>query len=144
MSTLFLTLFLAALSAGAAEDKIVKVLPFFVDQQGRIAQSPSLFDRDAYQAELREHPAAVSALRYDILCRASSPLKLRLELRGSGTNSVPQIQTLEADIPAGSLGNWTQINVAGADYQTIGKVLAWHATLWNGTNQVSEQKSFLW
>ena len=45
----------AAHAADAVTGKIVKVLPFFLDQQGRDAVSPSLFDRDAYQAFLREH-----------------------------------------------------------------------------------------
>jgi len=39
-----------ARGADAVTGQVVKVLPFLMDQQGRIAVSPSLFDRDAYQA----------------------------------------------------------------------------------------------
>jgi len=48
------------LAADAVTGKVVKVLPFFLDAQGRIAKSPSLFDRDVYQAYLREHTNEVS------------------------------------------------------------------------------------
>ena len=36
-----------------------------------IAKSPSLFDRDAYQAYLREHTNEVSAMRFDIQWQAA-------------------------------------------------------------------------
>ncbi len=42
-----------AWSATAAPAKVIKVLPHFLDQKGRHALSPSLYDRDAYQAHLR-------------------------------------------------------------------------------------------
>jgi hypothetical protein len=40
-------------AAPAKPAKIVKVLPHYVDLEGRIALAPSLFERDAYQAVLR-------------------------------------------------------------------------------------------
>ena len=136
-------IFLATfISAHAAE--VVKVLPFFLDTDGRIAKSPSLFDRDAYQAYLRAHTNDVSGLRYDVQCRTDEKAKLRLELRGIGEGSKPKIKILEAEVAAGSFNNWTEIKFTGDDYKNFGAVTAWRVTLWSGDKQLSEQKSFLW
>ena len=136
-------IFLATfISAHAAE--VVKVLPFFLDTDGRIAKSPSLFDRDAYQAYLRAHTNDVSGLRYDVQCRTEEKAKLRLELRGIGEGSKPKIKILEAEVAAGSFNNWTEIKLIGDDYKNFGAVTAWRVTLWSGDKQLSEQKSFLW
>src|SRR5262245_7382197 len=79
-----LTVALVAMSAGAAPARIIKVLPQFLDLEGRHALSPSLYDRDAYQAELRAHPEKVSGLRFAVQWNTGmdSTLKLRIELRG--------------------------------------------------------------
>ena len=132
------------LSTHAAEGKIVKVLPFFLDHAGQIAKSPSLFDRDAYQAYLRAHTNEVSGLRYDVQCKADEKLKLRLELRSTGTDSKPKIKTIESAVASGSFNNWTEVKFTGDDYKNFGAIVAWRATLWNGDKQLSEQKSFLW
>jgi len=69
--------------AAAATGKVIKVLPQFLDQKGRAAKSPSLFDRDAYQAWLRDHPKERSGIRYAVQWRAREPygsVKLRLEV----------------------------------------------------------------
>jgi hypothetical protein len=135
-------------AADVVTGKIVKVLPLFLDQQGRDATSPSLFDRDAYQAFLREHTNAVSALRFDVLWKAvKSPeakIKIWVELRGVGTNSVPKLKTLEVDAVPGTFRKWTEIPLAGADYKNFGAVVAWRVTLWNGGRMLAEEKSFLW
>jgi hypothetical protein len=148
---IFLVL-LGLISAGHAADaltgKIVKVLPFFLDLQGRDSTSPSLFDRDAYQAYLREHAGEVSALRYDVLWKAAKTpdekIKIRVELRGVGVGSVPKLKTLEADVVPGTSRQWTALPFAGEDYKNFGAVVAWRVTLWNGDQQLGEQKSFLW
>ena len=49
-----------------ATGRVIKVLPHFLDLQGRAALSPSLYDRDAYQAVLRDHPEKRSGLRFDM------------------------------------------------------------------------------
>src|SRR5439155_1231097 len=49
-------LMLLALPLRGAEAKIYKVLPTFIDKEGRHSLSPSLYERDAYQAQLRKHP----------------------------------------------------------------------------------------
>ena len=48
----------------AASAKIIKVLPHLLDRDGRHTLSPSLYERDAYQAILRAHPIQRSALRF--------------------------------------------------------------------------------
>lgn len=138
----------AAPAADSVTGKIVKVLPFFLDRQGRDAKSPSLFDRDAYQAYLREHTNEVSAIRFDVLWKAvKSPdekIKIRVEVRGVGADSVPKLKTLEVDAVPGTFRKWTEIPLAGEDYKNFGAVVAWRVTLWNGGRLLGEQKSFLW
>jgi len=138
----------AAARGDGVTGRVVKVLPFLVDQQGRVATSPSLYDRDAYQAYLREHTTNVTAMRIDVLWKATkapeAKLKLAVELRGMTTNSVPRLTTLETNVAPGRFRQWTAMPLAGADYKDFGKVVAWRVTLWNGPELLSEQKSFLW
>jgi hypothetical protein len=145
---LSLGLFVTARAADAVAGKVVKVLPFLVDQQGRIAKSPSLFDRDAYQAYLRAHPNLVSGIRYDVLWSAKnageSKLKLRIELRGLDTSKLPKFKTLETEVKPGFFRQWTELTLSGEEFKNFGSVTAWRATLWDGDRQVAEQKSFLW
>src|SRR5579864_480172 len=95
-------LFVTAHAADPVSGRVIKVLPFFLDQQGHIATSPSLYDRDAYQAELREHTNLVSGLRYDVLWSAKNAdgtkLKLRVELRGVDAKNQPKFKTLETEV----------------------------------------------
>ena len=138
----------ASHAADAVTGRVIKVLPFFVDQQGRIAVSPSLFDRDAYQAHLRDHTNEISAIRYDILWTATkSPeekLTVAVELRGAGTNGVPKVKTLAASVTPGTYRQWTKLPLAGDDFKDFGAVVAWHVTLSDGSRVLGEQKSFLW
>lgn len=48
---------LRAFASETVSGRVIKVLPLFLDTNGVDAISPSLFDRDAYQAELRKHPS---------------------------------------------------------------------------------------
>lgn len=145
-------LLLGSLVVGAAAEtpvgRVVKVLPLFLDQQGQDSLTPSLYDRDAYQVQLREHPGQRSALRVDILWHAAhtggAPLKLRVELRGIGTNSLPQQITLEQPVTTGFFRQWTSLTLGGDDYRKFSDVTAWRTTLWSGDQKLSEQKSFLW
>jgi len=138
----------AAHAADAVTGRVVKVLPFLMDKQGRIAPSPSLFDRDAYQAYLRDHTNLVSAVRFDVLWEAAKApaeeIKLAVELRGIGSNSVPVLKTMETNVVPGNFRKWTAIPLAGEDYKDFGRVVAWRVTLWNGGQKLDEQKSFLW
>src|SRR5437868_15260401 len=73
-----------ASSSWSASGKVMKVLPHFLDLEGRNALNPSLYERDAYQAQLRRNPKERSGLRFDIQwkSREVTPLKLRVEMRG--------------------------------------------------------------
>src|ERR1043166_7798175 len=87
------------LAAQAATGRVIKVLPHFLDLQGRHTLTPSLFDRDAYQAVLRQHPEQRSALRFDIEWKskgsADSRFKIRAEVRGVARENLPVEFTLE-------------------------------------------------
>ncbi len=157
MRRLLMTLLLlGSLSAVVAADtapaapsgSVVKVLPLRLDLKGHDAVSPSLFDRDAYQVFLREHTNEVSGVRYDILWSASNTatnkLKLRLELRGYDTNSLPRATTLEQTVTPHFFRHWTSLAMGGDDYKNFGDATAWRATLWSGDKMIGEQKSFLW
>ena len=135
-------------AADAADAKIIKVLPHFLDLQGRHTLSPSLYERDAYQLQLRQHPEQRSAVRFDIHWRAPvtdpARIKLRVEVRGSLAH---QGQPLVLEAPGKSrswLGRWTEIRLEGGEFQNLGDVVAWRATLWDGEKQLAEQTSFLW
>ena len=143
-----LGVFTAARAADAVSGRVVKVLPFFLDQQGRNAKSPSLYDRDAYQAWLIQHTNQISAMRYDVWWKAmpapDAKIKIALELRGIGTNSLPKLTTLETNVVPGKYRQWTSIPLAGGDYENTGRVVAWRVRLWNDSQLLGEQKSFLW
>lgn len=143
-----LGLLAAARAEDAATGRVIKVLPFFLDLQGHIAKSPSLFDRDAYQAYLRQHTNEISGIRYDVLwsgkTAGDAKLKVRVELRGVDADGKPQVKTLEAEVKPGYFRQWTNLSLTGDDYKTFGAVVAWRATIWDGDKQLGEQKSFLW
>jgi hypothetical protein len=132
-----------------ATGRVIKVLPHFLDLKGRAALSPSLYDRDAYQASLRDHPEKRSGIRFDMQWKTKgtlwSDLKLRVELRGVAQGESPKQMILEQDLQAGGwFSRWTSMTLAGEEYKTIGEVTAWRVTLWEGTDLLGEQKSFLW
>jgi len=136
----------ASFSAQAASPKLIKILPQFLDQQGRHAVSPSLFDRDAYQARLRRQPEQRAGLRFAIQWKGprSTSLKVRVELRGAH-EMTPTTAVLEGTLGHGGLfSHWSELSLAGDDYKKFGDLVAWRATLWDGSQQVAERKSFLW
>ncbi len=147
---LCLLTFLAwAPGALAGTGRIIKVLPQFLDQKGRHSLSPSLYDRDAYQAILRKDPNKRSGMRYCIQWKAKQPiyetLTLRLELRGIAEGRLPRQMSMERAVTTtGWLGKWTVLTLSGDDYMRFGQVTAWRVTLWEGSQLLSEQKSFLW
>ena len=153
MRRLLVILFLlGSLSATFASDavggRVIKVLPLLLDRKGRDAVSPSLFDRDAYQARLRQHTNEISAIRFDVLWKASNAggvkLKLRVELRGVGAGGLPRQVTLQQSVTPGFFRRWTSLPLVGADYKNFGELVAWRATLWSDDRLLGEQKSFLW
>jgi hypothetical protein len=139
---------LGALPAGAAIGKVNKVLPHFLDTNGRHSLSPSLFDRDAYQAKLRQQPELCSGVRFDIHWRVRSVkgggFKLKVEMRGNARGDLPLLKTLEQEVKGGVSARWTGIKFGGDEFKQFGEITAWRVTLWDGDELLGEQKSFLW
>ena len=135
-----------ALPTEAATARIIKVLPHLLDREGRHALSPSLYERDAYQAFLRKNPDQCSGLRFDVQCKAKaadwSRLRLRMEVRG-GKEAKPLV--LEQPLRRNPrYHRWSSLTLDGASYQKAGELIAWRATLWEGDKMLAQQKSFLW
>ena len=138
-----------ALSAQAAAGRVIKVLPQFLDLEGRSSLSPSLYERDAYQAFLRQHTNQISAGQFHIQWKAAgkptTPLKLRVEVRGATRGDLPKQVVLEKSVERGGwFSHWTGIPLSRNDYKDLGEVTAWRVTLWEDTQLVGEQQSFLW
>jgi len=136
-------------AAAAATGKVIKVLPQFLDLKGRHAISPSLYDRDAYQALLREHTNMVSGMRFAVQWKASGAsadsLKLRVEVRGISHGEPPHTIVLEQPVKPGFWFNhWTSLPLTGDEFKKVGEVTAWRATLWDGDKMIGEQQSFIW
>lgn len=130
----------------AADGKIHKVLPHFVDKEGRHSLSPSLYERDAYQAQLRNRPEQRGGMRFDVhwKARKSNALKLRVDMRGSITNE-PTNVTVEMPVkPPGLFSKWSAVEVRGDNYVRLGELRSWRATLLDGDQVLAEQRSFLW
>lgn len=136
----------AVSSAHAATTRVVKVLPQFLDQKGRVALNPSLYERDAYQAFLRTHPEERSGLRFAVQWKSRnlSQVKLRVELRGNRASSGTTAVVEETVKFRGLLTTWSVITLTGERYKNFGELSSWRATLWDGDNMVAEQTSFLW
>ncbi len=136
-------------TAKAAEGQVLKVLPQFLDQQGRHALTPSLYDRDAYQAVLRRNPKLQSALRFAVEWKAKAPatepLKLRVEMRGTPGKDLAKETSIEMAVHQHYwFSHWAYLVLGKEDYKNFGEVTAWRVTLWDGDKLLSEQKSFLW
>ncbi len=134
-----------ALVAGAESARIIKVLPHYLDQKGRVSLNPSLFERDAYQNELRSEPAKCSGLRFDVQWKARGydSLVLRVEAKGGKTNSFKHVR-LDQPVKPGMFSKWASVQINADDLKIFGSLVSWQATLLDGTNVVAEQKSFLW
>ena len=134
--------------ACAAGPRILKVLPQYLDTEGRHALSPSLYERDAYQAVLRKNPARCSGLRFAVQWKArgaaTEGMTVRIEMR---TGKKYDAKPLVKEMPAGHKGffsRWTYVVIDGEAFQEMGELAAWRATLWQNGQQIAEQRSFLW
>jgi len=142
-------LFCLAASVVAADlpsAKIIKVLPQFLDKQGRISTAPSLYTRDAYQALLRAHPEQRSGLRFMVQWKAHnvSALKMKVEMRGLRTNEATTA-TLETPlVKKGLFSTWSEVALKGDEYKKFGEMVAWRVTFCEGKDVLAEQRSFLW
>jgi hypothetical protein len=145
-----LVLLALTLPCGAASGRVIKVLPFYLDLQGRHSRSPSLFDRDVYQAYLLQNPEKRSGLMYDVHWKtkgaATAPLRLQIELRGIAQGNLPKEVVIEKAVQDGGgwFGHWTGLILSGEQYKQFGEVTAWRATLWEGQTLLGESTSFLW
>jgi len=132
--------------ARAATARIIKVLPHRLDRDGRHTLSPSLYDRDAYQAFLRKNPDQNSGLRFDVQWKAKrapgTEFRLRVEIRGSREASPILLE--QSARPDRWYRSWSSLRVDGDAYKKLGEMIAWRATLWDGNQLAAEQKSFLW
>jgi len=142
---LFALWLLAGVLVGA-EGRVIKVLPHFVDFQGRHALSPSLYERDAYQELLRNHPEKRAGLQFEVLWKASrrvsGPLRLRLELRGAESGVM---ETVESEVRRGFFGRrWSRLILTPQQFSRLGNVTAWKATLLENNVEIAENHSFLW
>lgn len=143
---LLLLCFGLASDLAAASARLVKVLPQFVDLQGRIALNPSLYERDAYQVYLRQNPEKRSAIRFSVqwASKDARHLILKVEMRGN-RGRLGTTATIETPVKfRGLFTSWSKVSLEGDAATAFGDLSAWRATLWDGTNLVAEQKSFLW
>jgi hypothetical protein len=149
-SSVLLLLLVMACPALASSGRVIKVLPEFLDREGKTSLSPSLYERDAYQAQLRLHPERRSGLRFYVQWKTKGalwqPLKLRLELRGRAEGNLPQQLVLETPLvnKRTAFTRWTGVTLTNEQYQHLGAVTAWRVTLWEGNRLLGSQQSFLW
>jgi len=139
---------MAPLAPIEAATKIIKVLPHYLDLEGRHTLNPSLYQRDAYQGELRKKPELCSTLRFDIQWKGSSlyadSYKLRMEVITSKAYAAKPLILEENVKPRGIWSRWSSLKITPEQFRQMGEIVAWRATLWEADKQVAEQKSFLW
>ena len=136
----------------ASSTRLIKVLPQFIDKQGRVALNPSLYERDAYQAHLRATPAERGGLRFAVQwtskkavqLRLRTELRLRMELRGTRGKDGTTALLGQPVRYKGLFSAWSILLLASPDYEKFGELSAWRATLWDGEKLIAEQTSFLW
>jgi len=146
--SLVLTLVCLAPGARAAEGKVIKVFPQYVDKEGRHTLAPSLFARDAYQALMRKDPSARGGMRVAVQWKAKTTdwpgLRLKIEMRGVKGNAMHTVTLEKPAVKNGWLSNWAEVRLTGRDYADFGEMVAWRASLWDGPRELSAQQSYLW
>lgn len=152
ITSILWTLLCAPIDSPAAEVvrgvKIQKVLPHYLDKEGRHTLSPSLLERDAYQAKLRGDAALRGGLRFDIRLGTipqGAELTLHLEARGNAHDGVATaVHIVHPLAQKDRYHRWTSLVFSKEDYAKLGQMIAWRATLRQGETIVAEQRSFLW
>jgi hypothetical protein len=144
----YVLLLLTAPALFAADGKVIKVLPLYLDSQGRDSLMPSLYERDAYQALLREHKDKRRALRFAVQWKADhvdwARTRLIVETRGVEGNTFISRKIEHALDKPGWFHKWANIDISGKDFEAVGELAAWRVTLWEADKKLGEQKSFLW
>ncbi len=137
-----------SLAAATSEARILKVLPHLLDEQSRASLAPGLFERDAYQQQLRENSQRVSGVRFDIQWKAKGRAKDQLRLRvwaRTAKRDPHQPLLLESDLRENRRwGGWSSVLLTGESFEKAGEILAWKVVLLDGDQEIAEQKSFLW
>jgi hypothetical protein len=143
---LLLTALLLAIPLDAAEARIIKVLPHFLDAKGRHTVHPSLFERDGYQAHLKSHPELCSGMRFDVQWKGRKLQNGQIKLEVRGANTPPrQTETFSTNLKGGGIfSQWSGLKIAGEDFRRIGSIIAWRISVLDGDQTLAEQKSFLW
>ena len=67
---ILIALLFVADAAQAITGRVVKVLPMYFDHKGRHMVSPSLYERDAYQAYLRSNPELKAGMLFSVQWKA--------------------------------------------------------------------------
>lgn len=132
-----------------ASVRVLKVLPHFLDAKGLHALSPSLFERDAYQAHLKDHPNEVSTMRFDVHLRLYDSdledVQVRVEARFGKGDSIETIKTsVPLKKPKWGKRTWTNVTLDKKAYDAKSQLIAWRVTLWQGDMKLDTQTSFLW
>lgn len=139
----------STVEAAAAPAKIIKVLPQFVDRNGRTALAPSLYERDAYQVRMRRDSTRRAGMRFNVQWRARGyqhhPLTLRVEVRGANVQAQFRPATYEkAVMPRRWFTRWSVIPIDEEEFTNLGEVIAWRVALRDGDQELADLKSFLW
>ncbi len=142
------TLLLLAPAGWAGEGSVIKVLPQLLDEHGRHALSPSLYERDAYQFHLRKEPKLRGGARLAVQWKAKnvdwSKLRLRAEMRCLLEDHLHTVIKEEPAVKNGHFSTWSEFRIEGVDYKTFGQIVAWRVTLFEGDHQLGQLESFLW
>lgn len=147
LTILFSLVLFASIAVADSAGKILKVLPQYIDLQGRTSLAPSLYERDAYQAQLLATRDLCSGLVFNVQWKSRNTpnLKVYVEARGVVRNSNLQKFVWEKSVARhGWFSQWEKITVTGDQFKQLETLTAWRVTLWDGNKLLSEQKSFLW
>jgi len=131
-----------------AEGKVYKVLTHLLDLKGKHRLSPSLFERDAYQEQLRANPQLVSGAAFEIHWKAKDGHKkdnvIQIQIRGSKNyQDKPLTKTIKVK-GRKYFKTWSRITLSKKEMQDIGKIVAWKVSLLDEEKVISEHFSFLW
>jgi hypothetical protein len=129
--------------------QILKVLPHWLDQQGRHTLSPSLFERDAYQQHLSLHRDEVSTMRFDVNWRLATRdltgCTLHLEARVGRDDAIETIEhEVPLQLPSLRRQGWTGIQIPEGSWDPESNLMAWRVTLRQESTILATRTSFLW
>ena len=141
-------LLLLAPAVKAGEGRVVKVLSQLLDQKGRQTLSPSLYERDAYQFDLRRNLKLQGGARLAVQWKASkvdwTHLTLRAEMRCLLGDNLHTVTMEKPAVKSGHFSSWSEFRIEGADFKNFGHIVAWRVTLLENGHPLGQLESFLW